>query len=176
MTTSFRQSAETQPIEAEPITEEAFRPYGQVIQVGSRAVVVNAGTAQRHDIGDVLIRDWTDGRLLLSVFEAEGQRLPLRIQMLERHPRSAQTIVPMNANGHVVVVALGASDGVDESTLRAFLLGSDQGVNYNPGVWHHPIIALDHRSLFFVQSWQDGSELDCEETTICPRLLTADRI
>jgi ureidoglycolate lyase len=175
VTSSGHHRLAAQPIDAEPISEAAFRPYGRIVQPGSRPVVANAGTSLRHDIGDVMVRVGSHGRLLLSVFEAQAQSLPVRITMLERHPRSAQTIVPMNAVGHLIVVALGDGGGADESTLRAFLVGPDQGINYDPGIWHHPIIALGRPCAFFVQSWQDGSDRDCQETTIRPRIVTAGR-
>lgn len=158
---------------AAPASERTFRPYGQIIEVGSRPVLVNNGTALRHDLGDVLTNKRAASALLLSVFEAEPQEVPLRLEMLECHPRSAQAIVPMQAERYLVAVCLPGPGGEPAaSTLKAFIFGPEQGVNYKPGVWHAPIIALGKRSLFFVQSWQDGSEADCLETAFGPVLLT----
>lgn len=158
-------------------SEAMFRPYGHIIEVGSRPMSVNNGTAFRHDVGDVLTSGRAASDLYLSVFEVEAQRLPLRLDMLECHPCSAQTIVPMRVERYLAVVSLSGSDGRPAmDSLRAFVFGPTQGVNYNPGVWHAPIIALRRKSLFFVQSWQDGSESDCLEVGIDPILLTEDDV
>lgn len=136
--------------------------------------MVNNGTALRHDIGNVMKSERSKSALLLSVFEAEEQQLPLRVTMLECHPLSAQTIVPMQETRFVVIVCPPTSDNLPDTVgLEAFLFGPEQGVNIHPGVWHHPIVALDKKTLFFVQSWQDGSDLDCRIAYIEPVLLVA---
>ena len=152
-----------------PVSRAAFLRYGEVVEVGQAPARVNNGTALRHDVGDVMSNYRAGTDLILSVFEADAGPLPFRVDMLECHPHSAQTIVPMQASRHVVIVCPSRPDGFPDLTgLQAFLFGPDQGVNYNPGSWHHPIVALDRKSLFFVQSWQDNSELDCREIRIDP--------
>jgi ureidoglycolate lyase len=165
----WKSDAQQRTIKLRTLTLESFAPFGHVIQIGQEPVPANGGTARRHDVGDVLISSRPQAKLYLSVFECEAQHLPLRIEILERHASSAQTITPMQADQYIVVVCLDDGAGhPDLSTLHAFQGGTHQGVNYNPGIWHHGIIALDRRSLFFVQSWQDGSASDCEEAIIPP--------
>ena len=67
----------------------------------------------------------------------------------------------MNAQRDVVVVALGG-DAPDLSTVRAFLAAGTQGEGYRPGVWHHPLVALDTPIDFTCFVWEDGTAEDCD--------------
>src|SRR4051794_32016138 len=112
-----------------PASRATFEPYGYVVQAGLSGLPVNDGTARRHDI-DIFPAEKADQSLSLvtSVFEVDGLALPRTIRMLERHPRTAQLIVPISALEHVVVVCLSTGDGVpDISTLGAFYLTGEQG-------------------------------------------------
>jgi ureidoglycolate lyase len=66
----------------------------------------------------------------------------------------------MNAERYLVLVALGA-DRPDLATLAAFVATGAQGVSYRPGVWHHPMIALDDAIDFTCFVFEDGSAGDC---------------
>lgn len=124
--------------------------------------MTNQGTARNHDLGAVMVSERSDARLVLSVFDAEPRCLPRRLAVLECHPYSAQAIVPMQGADWAVVVCHSGQGGRPAlESLRAFRFGASEGVIYAPGIWHHPIIALDQRSLFFVQSWQCGTPSDC---------------
>ena len=48
------------------------------------------------------------------------------------------------------------------STLRVFLARENQAITYNPGVWHHPMIALDRVTDFVCLVWEDGTAKDCD--------------
>jgi ureidoglycolate lyase len=83
------------------------------------------------------------------------------VTLLEKHPGSTQVFIPMGgATRFLVVVALGG-DEPDLATLRAFVAGGSQGITYRPGVWHHPIIALDRVTDFFSLVFEDASADDC---------------
>jgi ureidoglycolate lyase len=157
-----------------PARQEEFAPYGRMAEVAASPTIVNNGTALRHEVGSMGTDNRPGSRLICSIFETKPQRLPLMLSMLERHPCSAQAIIPMQRELFVLAVCLSDEDGLpDLKTLRAFLFHAGQGAIYHPGVWHHPIIGLDRAALFFVQSWQDGLELDYQEMPIEPHLLEA---
>jgi ureidoglycolate lyase len=84
--------------------------------------------------------------------------------------------VPLACRRFLVVVC--PSDARGEPALdqlRAFVCGPGQGVNYRPGVWHHPIIALDGPADFVMLAWEDGTARDCEERPLAaPLLVTSD--
>ncbi len=148
----------------EPLTADAFAPFGQVIQAAGDAVAANQGTAARYDFAARLANLRPAARPNVAVFRATPRALPMPVRLLERHPRSSQMFVPMTAPRYAVLVARDAPDGApDLDTLRAFACAPWQAVNYDPGVWHHPMIALDAPSDFVMLAWEDGTADDCVE-------------
>lgn len=134
----------------EPITATAFARYGSVVEIGEpRGYPINGGAAMRSDSDAALVLDAGGGRPLLSTFVVQPVKLPLICRRLERHPMSSQLFMPLVGRRFGVVVALGDA-APDPTTLRAFVTNGRQGVNYAPGTWHHPAIALDDITEFLV--------------------------
>ena len=159
---------EVLPVEA--LSAEAFAPFGDVIEASPAAThyPINAGLAERyHDLAR-LDTQADGGRPLLNLFRARGQALPLRIEMLERHRLGSQAFVPLALQRFLVVVAPPAP-APDPAGLRAFLAAPGQGVNYRPGTWHHPLIALGDGGDFLVvdRGAPDGAG-DCEVAALVP--------
>ncbi len=159
------------PLRTEPLTPEAFAPYGSVV-VAERGDVpakpANQGTARRYDwLGAIDNLRPTTAKLNLSVFRASPRTAwPFSVEILEKHPWSTQLVVPMNADRYVVLVAKPGTEAPDLTTLRAFVATARQGVAYFPGTWHHPLLALTHETDFTVASWEDGTEGDCTLVTL----------
>jgi ureidoglycolate lyase len=86
--------------------------------------------------------------------------------MMERHPLGSQAFVPLSGKPYLVVVAP-AGDPPDVAALRVFLARGDQGVNYAPGVWHHPLLALDAVCDFLVVD-RSGTTPNCDEVRVDP--------
>jgi ureidoglycolate lyase len=154
---------------------DLFAPFGTIVEMVGPAIPVNGGTALRHDVDVFPASEAKAGfDLVTSIYDADAQKLPLPINMLERHPNSQQLIVPIKGEGHTVIVCLSGPDGApDLGTLSAFRLTARQGVIYYRGLWHYPILALVSRAQFLVQSWQDGTEGDCEIVSIAPTTIAA---
>lgn len=156
---------------AEPLSPESFAPFGAVISADRSDITgraANQGTAARQDFLTP-IEDLRPGRARLNVAAfrcAPRGPFPLRLALLEKHPMSTQVFIPMNAGRYLVVVAAGL-DRPDLSAARAFLAGPTQGISYAPGVWHHPMIALDNPTDFTCLVWEDGSPIDCVEHPFC---------
>ena len=137
------------------LNAEAFEPFGSVIETREKsAYPINDGMAERHHrlaVAEALAspEDDTPGRSIISLFETRHQTLPLHLRILEQHPLGSQAFFPLDGRLWLVVVA-GGHIQPDLSDLHAFIANGDQGVNYAPGVWHHPLIALDHPSRFLV--------------------------
>ena len=152
---------------AEPLSPESFAPFGAVISADRSDITgraANQGTAARQDFLTP-IEDLRPGRARLNVAAfrcAPRGPFPLRLALLEKHPMSTQVFIPMNAARYIVVVAPGG-EKPDLSAARAFVAGATQGVSYGPGVWHHPMIALDHPTDFTCLVWEDGSPDDVVE-------------
>lgn len=130
------------------LTREAFAPYGDVIEIaGSRHWTTNQGFAERyHDLAKLDLTG-KGGRPLVSVFRAKPRSMPLRIEIMERHPLSSQAFVPMTPGSFLVVVAK-AGKAPLATDLVCFKTSGSQGVNYARGTWHHPLIALKARTDF----------------------------
>ena len=146
-------SGETQALHktlaVETLTQEAFAPFGDVIELdGAKHYPINLGTTERyHDLARV---DTTDegGRTLINVFRGQPRTLPFEITMMERHPLGSQAFIPVHERSYLVVVA--PAGDLDPGALRAFVTHGWQGVNFAKGVWHHPLIACGEVSDFVV--------------------------
>jgi len=163
---------------ARPLTREAFAPFGDVIGTGeaARRFSINAGNTERyHDLARIDAGE--GGRAIVSIFRGQPRQLPFPVTLMERHPLASQAFVPLSGRPYLVVVAPPgpAPRGGD---LQAFVARPDQGVNYAPGVWHHPLLALEDVSDFLVID-RDGPGHNCEEVAVEPGVLlvlpTSDR-
>ncbi len=156
----------------QPLTPDAYAPFGDVVMASPRGEdgkPANQGTARRHDHLAALenLRPQR-ARLNVSAFRCAPRPAGLfAIEMLEKHPHSTQLFVPMNASRFLVVVALGG-ERPDPSTIAVFEARGGQGISYRPGVWHHPMIALDQTTDFACFVHEDGSGDDCTEWTLGP--------
>jgi len=85
--------------------------------------------------------------------------------MLEKHPFFSQAFIPRGKTQFVVVVAPPSEELVIEN-VRAFISNGDQGINYSRGVWHFPLISLDHNSHFIVIDRKHKTDIDSIEQCI----------
>lgn len=152
-------------IRAEPLTAEAFAPYGQVIEVaGSPDKIINAGKCGRfHDLAEMDFGP--QGRAGISLFDAEPRALPYELTLLERHPDGSQAFVPMTEHPFLVIVA--PDEGGKPGRPQAFLTQPGQGVNYARGTWHGVLTPLHAPGLFAVVD-RIGDTPNLEEVTLDP--------
>ena len=66
--------------------------------------------------------------------------------------------------------AAGGADMPNLEDLHAFVADGRQAVSYDPGTWHHPIVALDDLTDFVCLVHEDGTAGDCVEFAISPSL------
>jgi ureidoglycolate lyase len=154
----------------EPLTREAFAPFGDVIEASeaARHFPINDGTTERyHDLAKIDLD--AQGRAILSIFRAQPRTLPLTLTMLERHPLGSQAFMPLSGHPYLVAVAARA-DTFQAGDVRVFLARADQGVNYAVGVWHHPLLALDEVCDFLIVD-RAGPGPNCDERDL-PEPLT----
>jgi ureidoglycolate lyase len=165
------------PLQAQPLTREAFAPFGDVIGLElSGGTHANQGTATRFDRIAQLTSSRPEARPNLAVFRSVAKTLPFEVRLLERHPCSTQLFVPLTCRRFLVVVCPEDARGEpDLAHPRAFVCGPGQGINYRAGVWHHPIIALEEPAELLMLAWEDGTARDCEERPLStPFLVTSD--
>lgn len=148
-----------------PLTRERFAPYGDVIDTGAdKPIVMNAARFERF--GDLCKVDIADGGpVTMSVARCRTATvLPLRIDLVERHPLGSQAIVPLQRSTLVVVVAP-PGESVDAADLRAFVTNGKQGFNFHRGTWHMPLIAFEAGQEFIIVE-RGGHGANCEEHTL----------
>ncbi|HEY0033170.1 MAG TPA: ureidoglycolate lyase [Devosia sp.] len=133
----------------EPLTREAFSPFGQVIQMaGAQHYAINNGMTERyHDLAKVELGG-VHPRPLISIFRGQPYELPLSLKLVERHPLGSQAFYPLSDLPFLVIVAADLS-GVPD-TPRAFLTEPRQGVNIAMNVWHGVLTPLHQVSDFLV--------------------------
>ena len=159
-------------IAAEPLQREAYRRYGDVIAADPRlpSTSANAGTARRYDhLGT--IENWRPGTALpnLCVFRVEPfSGSPFVIRLLERHRQSTQVFIPMAGAERYLVIVCEGHESPELRTLKAFIARTEQGITYRPGIWHHPLIALDRQTDFACIVHEDGTDGDSEVRNIAP--------
>ncbi len=149
-------------LEIEPLTREAFAPFGDVIEAEGRDhFLINNGSTQRfHRLADVQLGKPED-TAIISIFRASALPMPLTVTMLERHPLGSQAFVPLLGQPFLIVVAP-AGETPDSGQVRAFRSDGRQGVNYHRGVWHHPVLCLAARDDFLVVD-RSGAGNNCDE-------------
>ena len=133
-------SSQGQPsvrVQSRPLTAAAFQPYGEVV---SRPL-----TERRRYLSLAFDRSEAAGSASLWISRATNlQALPLQLVVMERHPHSAQTFIPLERGRYLVAVCDALVDGApDPATCKVFIAGPDQAVTIARNVWHHPMTVLD---------------------------------
>lgn len=156
----------------EPLTKEAFAPFGEVIEAaGSSWYPINAGTTERYHRLATVESAGPDPVVGISIFRGDGFHFPVQLTVLERHPIGSQAFFPVSGSDYLVVVAeVGTADKPDLGTVRAFLAKPTQGVNYRSGTWHHPLLCLEREGDFLVVDRVDGVP-NCDEVPLDVRLV-----
>lgn len=155
----------TDEIRAEPLTAEAFAPFGDVLELrGAHDKLINAGMCERYN--DRARLDFgPGGRAGLSIFNAVPRSLPYECDLLERHPDGSQAFIPMSEAAWLVIVAPDA--GGRPGAPRAFLPKPGQGVNFLRGTWHGVLTPLAEPGLFTVID-RIGDTPNLEEYSLSP--------
>lgn len=138
-----------------------FEPYGEVIE--------HTGEAIRRPVGIPFAVPRSDVRFGMTVNRLKhcGDSI-IHVDVLERHPHSPQTFIPLGGRTRsLVVVACSADDGtLDLSTLRAFICAPGQGVAYRLAVWHYAFTSLDDNVEVAVILGRTGQNDDTEYTRL----------
>jgi len=138
--------ARNHSVRAEPLSEVAFEPFGQVIAVGDAVMELRGGEVFH-----------------LNVLHYD--RRPLRCDHLNRHHKATQALVALAGKPTLLVVAPGAFDfSTDEhlAHVRAFVCDGSAGVNLSLGTWHWgPYPLSDYVDLVNVQgkNFADDNEV-----------------
>ena len=133
---------------AEPLTAEAFAPFGKVIEAKANSHRINDGHGERFsDLCQLEFRR-QKGLPSVGIVRARPFEEPLFITKMEAHPHSSQSFIPLERRPFLVIVAPCGAFLPDE--MKAFLAAGHQGIHYARGVWHHPLTALREGQEFLV--------------------------
>lgn len=133
----------------QPLTPEAFAPFGDVIEAGLGEIKhINWDRTERHHALATVDVIGDKAHVLMNIFRSQAWDLPIHIKMVERHPLGSQAFMPLSGGDYLVVVAQD-HEGTPQQPL-VFLARGTQGVNYHRNVWHHPLLALGETADFLV--------------------------
>lgn len=154
---------------AQPVTAEAFAPYGELLTPRPQADrLINAGRCERHHALAMVERG--GGEAILSIFRSQPVSLPYDCALLERHPLGSQAFIPLGPDPWLSVVA--PDEGGHPGAPLAFLVPAGMGVNLRAGVWHGVLTPLDRPADFLVVD-REGGGVNLEEVAIDPVTITA---
>ena len=149
-------------ITPQPLTREAFAPFGDVIDIPKEA----GRTYYEDALGN--LRSQAKPSLSVSLKPPTPDR-PLKSELMERHEFSSQTFIPVDVARWLIVVAPhAAKGGPDMAGVRAFIATGQQGVTYKPNTWHHGLTVLDKPGRFAVFMWRTGTGGDEEFVPVEP--------
>jgi ureidoglycolate lyase len=112
-------------VRLQPLTAEAFAPYGRVVGEEREDLVMQEGTFTAR---------------VMTV-----RRVPQTIDRINRHMDHSQMFVPLKGARTVVVVAPPSvpMEGFDASQIAAFATDGKTTVIFHPGTWHIEPRALE---------------------------------
>ena len=133
----------------EPLTREAFAPFGEVIEADPASMrLINGGTTERYHALATVETDGEGAQAIINIFRGQPRKFPYIVNMMERQPFGSQSFSPLSGRPFLVVVSEDR-DGIPD-VPRVFLAHADQGVNYRANAWHHPLMTLGEVSDFLV--------------------------
>jgi ureidoglycolate lyase len=157
----------TRVLQIQPLTAEAFKPFGDVIEAteAARHFSINQGYAERYDKLALVDANDLGGQAAISVFRAKARTWPIELSVLEKHPLGSQAFMPVSGHAYLVVVAPGVEQP-DVDKVQCFLASATQGVNYAKGTWHHPLLALHDSDFLVVDRSGAKGDMNCVEFSL----------
>ena len=155
-------------LRTEPLTAEAFAPFGDLIEVsGPPTRLINGGLCGRHH--DLARLDFdAEGRAGISLFDAQARALPYVLDLVERHPLGSQAFLPLDGVPFLVCVAEDLAG--KPMNLRAFLTRPGQGVNILRNTWHGVLAPIGAPGRYAVVD-RIGPGTNLEEYPLAPAVL-----
>ena len=149
-------------IKPKPINKENFKKFGDMITTADiKPIEINEGYAKRFDGIANLDTSKDNGETTISIFSALKRSFPMKIDMMEKHPLGSQAFIPMQETTFLVLVAP-KGNKPDINKIESFVVPPDIGVNYNPGIWHFPLISTKDMNFLVVDRKGSGENLVIE--------------
>ena len=134
----------------EPLTDDAFSPFGEVIQKqGHFPKEINYGQTRKYvNLARIDAAD-NEGSPVVHIYRSRPIALPFRIETMERHLSNSQAFFPLHNRPFPVIVAP-PSEQLDIHAIQGFITNGEQGINLRKGVWHHYQLTLEQTSDYLV--------------------------
>ena len=144
------------------ITKENFIKFGDMIATKDLIPIeINNGYAKRYDDIANLNTSKENGKTTISIFSALKRTFPMKIDMMEKHPLGSQAFIPMKETTFLAFVAP-KGEKPDLEKIEAFIMPPGIGINYNPGIWHFPLISTEDMNFLVVDRKGSGDNLVIE--------------
>ena len=132
-------------IKAQPLTAEAFAPYGSVIGLPQKVDEHTLPTDRFTFYPKICTYECDGGKFQIGV--SSFYKRPFRTCSLERHYTSQEFMSPLD--GDIIIVfcknkSMDRDEIADYRNCEAFIVRQDQGVVVNTGVWHWTPMPVDH--------------------------------
>ena len=146
-------------VKPKPITKQNFKKFGDMISTEDiKPLEINNGFAKRYDGIAKLDTKKDNGESTISIFSALKRSFPMKIDMMEKHPLSSQAFVPMKETIFLSFVAP-PGDVPEINKIQSFIIPPKMGVNYNPGIWHFPLISTEDTNFLVIDRKGSGDNL-----------------
>jgi len=146
-------------IKTKKINKKNFSKFGQIIDTSKKSYFkINNGYAKRYDNLGKINTSTKKGKAIVSIFSAKKRLFPMKIDMMEKHPLGSQAFIPMKEASFLVFVApKGTKPNLKK--IEAFTVPRQTGINYNPGVWHFPLISKKNMNFLVIDRKGKGKNL-----------------
>ena len=145
------------------ITRTNFSAYGDLISSDDiEPMEINARYAKRFDNLANINTSKDEGKTIVSIFSALKRTFPMKIDMMEKHPLGSQAFIPMKETTFLCLVTP-QSDKPDLNQIESFIVPPGIGINYNPGIWHFPLISTEDMNFLVVDRKGVGDNLVIED-------------
>ena len=138
---------------SQKLTKSNFNEFGDILSIENEInyTIINNGFTHKHNLSKFIgYNKNSSNEVAISIFRGLKRPNPLKINMLECHPLGSQSFMPLNGGSWVVIVCKGDRKEPNLKHLKCFIANKNQGVNYYPGTWHHPLITLEEKQDFMV--------------------------
>jgi ureidoglycolate lyase len=154
--TAVEAGIEIRTIKAQPLSREAFEPFGLVVAAeGERKPIDIYGKVINVFSGGLI-----DSDVPVEFLISRSSVREFRVRFLERHLKLAQSFFPLLGGDFISVVARPDAE-LDESGIprlegiKAFMVPGDRGITLHRGTWHEPPFPLADNQLRLTTSHSD---------------------
>ena len=148
---------EVRYVQVEPLTTEAFKPFGDVLSVeGRERLPINL-----YPGVDVFRADF-DTRRPMEWLLTRNKVREFRVVYLERYMELMQAFISLGGRPFIQVVAAPDARLEDDvpacEEVKAFMVPGDVATNMSAGTWHEPPFGLVDDQCFLYTSHADLTE------------------